>query len=822
MAGTTRNLVIVESPAKAKTIGKYLGKQYVVKASLGHIKDLPKKDLAVDIDNDFKPHYEVIEGKKKLITELKQEAKKSQAIYLAADPDREGEAICFHLQEELADRKNGPKIFRVMFNEITKNAIQRAFEKPSAVNLHLVDAQQARRVLDRLVGYKISPLLWDKVRRGLSAGRVQTVALRLIVDREREIRAFQKREYWTIDVNLAAKKPPQLSAHLAKKDDENVEIPDQSAADAIVATLDGANYIVKSVANREKRRNPVPPFITSTLQQEAARKLRFSVKRTMMLAQKLYEGVELSQEEGLVGLITYMRTDSTRVSNDALEEVRGMIGERYGAQYRPAAPNTYKSKKEAQDAHEAIRPSSSLRTPESVEKFLAEDEMKLYRLIWMRFVASQMTPAVFDQTTIDVNAKGKDGAVYLFRATGSVPKFDGFLRVYEEGKDQKDADDDELKNKLPVVVEGEKLRFRSIEPEQHFTEPPPRYTEATLVKELEADGVGRPSTYASILGTIQEREYVRKDGGKFFPTELGMVVTDLLLESFDDLFDVTYTARMETELDDIEEGKVDWRIAMSEFYERFQKDLKHAERHMTDIKRMERPTDLVCEKCGKPMVIKWGKNGSFIACTGYPECKNTRDLPVDLPDVEKADLTEQDEAVYCDNCGRPMVLKKGRFGQFLACSGYPDCKTTRQLGEAQKPKDVPLDEKCPQCGNQMVKKYGRYGEFVACSNYPDCKYVKQKTIGVKCPNCSEGEVVERRSKRGKTFYGCSRYPDCDFVAWGKPIPERCPECGGSYLIEKYLKAGPVAQCPNAECKYKRPLEQAPAPQPVEELEEVKA
>ncbi|HLH42030.1 MAG TPA: type I DNA topoisomerase [Bryobacteraceae bacterium] len=819
MAGATRNLVIVESPAKAKTIGKYLGKQYVVRASLGHIKDLPKKDLAVDVDNDFKPRYEVIEGKKKLISELKQEARKSQAVYLAADPDREGEAICFHLQEELSDRRNGPKIFRVMFNEITKNAIQKAFEKPSTVNLHLVDAQQARRVLDRLVGYKISPLLWDKVRRGLSAGRVQTVALRLIVDREREIRAFQKKEYWTIDVHLAAKKPPQLSARLAKRNDENVEIADQAAADAIVATLDGADYIVKSVTNREKRRNPVPPFITSTLQQEAARKLRFSVKRTMMLAQKLYEGVELSKQEGLVGLITYMRTDSTRVSNDALDEVRGMIAQRYGAQYRPAAPNVYKSKKEAQDAHEAIRPTSSLRTPESVEKFLAEDEMKLYRLIWMRFVASQMTPAVFDQTTIEVSAKGKDGAVYLFRATGSVPKFDGFLKVYEEGKDQKDEDDDELKNKLPAVTEGEALRFRSIEPEQHFTEPPPRYTEATLVKELEADGVGRPSTYASILSTIQEREYVRKDGGKFFPTELGMVVTDLLLESFDDLFDVSYTARMETELDDIEEGKVDWRTAMSEFYDRFQKDLKHAERHMTDIKRMERPTDLVCEKCGKPMVIKWGKNGSFIACTGYPECKNTRDLPVDLPDVEKADLSEQDESVYCDNCGRPMVLKKGRFGQFLACSGYPDCKTTRQLGEAQKPKDVPLDEKCPQCGNQLVKKYGRYGEFVACSNYPACKFVKQKTIGVKCPNCAEGEVVERRSKRGKTFYGCGRYPDCDFVAWGKPIPERCPECGVSYLIEKYLKAGPLAQCPNAECKYKRPLEQAP--QPAEELEEVK-
>src|SRR6516225_4824738 len=560
-----KSLVIVESPAKAKTIGKYLGKQFVVKASLGHIKDLPKKDLAVDIDNDFKPVYEVIEGKKKLITELKQEAKKSEAVYLAADPDREGEAICYHLQEELQDRKNGLKIFRVMFNEITKNAIQKAFEKPAAVNLHLVDAQQARRVLDRLVGYKISPLLWDKVRRGLSAGRVQTVALRLIVDREREIRAFQKREYWTIDVNLAAKKPPQLSAHLAKKDDENVEIPDQSAADAIVAALNGANYIVKSVANREKRRNPVPPFITSTLQQEAARKLRFSVKRTMMLAQKLYEGVELSQEEGLVGLITYMRTDSTRVSNDALEEVRGMIGERYGAQYRPAAPNTYKSKKEAQDAHEAIRPSSSLRTPESVEKFLAEDEMKLYRLIWMRFVASQMTPAVFDQTTIDVGAKGKDGALYLFRATGSVPKFDGFLKVYEEGKDQKDDDDDELKNKLPAVTEGETLRFRSIEPEQHFTEPPPRFNEATLVKELESDGVGRPSTYASILSTIQEREYVFKEGGKFIPTELGMVVTDLLLENFQNLFDITYTARMEQDLDEIEDGKLDWREAMSDF-----------------------------------------------------------------------------------------------------------------------------------------------------------------------------------------------------------------------------------------------------------------
>jgi DNA topoisomerase I len=800
-----KSLVIVESPAKAKTIGKYLGKQYVVKASLGHVKDLPKKDLAVDIEKGFEPHYEVIEGKKKLISELKQAAKGVDSVYLAADPDREGEAICFHLQEELnGNKKNGPKIYRVMFNEITSNAIRKAFEKPGAVNLHLVDAQQARRILDRLVGYKISPLLWDKVRRGLSAGRVQTVALRLIVDREREIRAFQTREYWTIDVSLNAKKPPVLNAHFTKRNDEAIEIPNEESAKSIIDQIDGAKYVVQSVGTREKKRNPVAPFITSTLQQEAARKLRFSVKRTMMLAQRLYEGVELGKE-GSVGLITYMRTDSTRVSNDALDEVRGLIVERYGAPFRPESPNVYKSKKDAQDAHEAIRPSSVRRTPEDVAAYLQEDELKLYKLIWMRFIASQMMPAVFDQTTIDVAAKGKDSATYLFRATGSVPKFKGFLEVYEEGKDQKDEDDEELKNRLPAVTEGEELKFKSILPEQHFTEPPPRFTEATLVKELESDGVGRPSTYASILSTIQEREYVKKEGGKFIPTELGMVVTDLLLESFEDLFDIGYTAGMEEKLDDIEEGKVDWREAMSEFYHRFQKDLEHAERHMTDIKRMEKPTDLVCEKCGKPMVIKWGKHGSFIACTGYPECTNTRELTVDLADVDKVDLNEQDAQEYCENCGRPMVLKKGRFGQFFACSGYPDCKTTKQIGGEQKKQDVPLDEKCPQCGNNLVMKHGRFGEFTACSNYPKCKYVKQKTIGVPCPNCSEGEVVERRSKRGKTFYGCNRYPDCDFVAWGKPMNEKCPECGSPYLIEKWLKAGPVAQCPNAECKFKKPL-----------------
>jgi DNA topoisomerase-1 len=798
----------VESPAKAKTINKYLGKDFIVKASLGHIKDLPKKDLAVDVEHGFEPHYEVIEGKKKLVAELKQAARKVKDVYLAADPDREGEAICFHLQEELSEKKNGPRIYRVMFNEITKKAVAKAFEKPGQVDVNLVDAQQARRVLDRLVGYKISPLLWDKVRRGLSAGRVQTVALRVIVEREREIRAFVAKEYWTIDADLAAKKPPALTARLTRINGQAAEIGSTEAADGVVAALEGAAYTVQSVSTREKRRFPVAPFITSTLQQESSRKLRFSVKRTMMLAQRLYEGVEVGKDT--VGLITYMRTDSTRVSDDAIRDVRDFIGERYGREFLPDSANFYKSKKGAQDAHEAVRPTSMAYAPDVVDKYLQEDERKVYRLIWNRFVASQMMPALYDQTTIDVNAAAKNGGDYLFRATGSVLKFEGFLKVYKEGKDQIDEEDEELKHHLPLVAEGERLRFKAIRPEQHFTEPPPRYNEATLVKRLEADGVGRPSTYASIISTIQEREYVKKDGGRFTPTELGMVVTDLLLESFDDIFDVTYTARMEEELDEIEEGKIDWRVAMQEFYERFDKDLKHAEEHMTNIKRMEKPTDEICPKCGKPLVIKWGKHGSFIACTGYPDCTYTRELTVDLPDVDKADLSEQGDEEYCENCGRPMVLKKGRFGTFLACTGYPDCKTTKQIGGQQKKPDQKLDEICPQCGNHLVLKTGRFGEFTACSNYPTCKYVKQKTIGVKCPECNEGEVVERRSKRGKTFYGCNRWPECNFVAWGKPVPEKCPECGSPYMIEKWLKAGTVWQCPNAGCKHKQP-----APQPVE-------
>ncbi len=804
-SSAAKSLVIVESPAKAKTINKYLGDRYVVKFSLGHVKDLPKREVAVDVDHGFEPTYEVIEGKKKLMQELKLEASKADAVYLAADPDREGEAICYHLAEELGGKRGkGPKIYRVMFNEITATAIRRAFEKPGTIDLRLVDAQQARRVLDRLVGYKVSPLLWDKVRRGLSAGRVQTVALRLIVEREREIRAFVKREYWTIDAHLGGKTPPAFDARLIRRGEEPLQIPNQEAADAIVGSLDGAEYAVRSVTTKEKRRNPVAPFITSTLQQEAARKLRFSVKRTMALAQRLYEGMEIGKE-GSVGMITYMRTDSTRVSGEALEEARSFIRQRYGDSYLPQHPNIYKTKKDAQDAHEAIRPTSAARTPESLAGQLSEDELKVYRLIWMRLLASQMTPALFDQTSIDIAARE-----YLFRATGSVLKFDGFLAVYEEGKDQKDEEDEELKHKLPGVEQGEILRLKHLKPEQHFTEPPPRYNEATLVKELEARGVGRPSTYAAILTTIQEREYVNKQGGRFTPTELGMVVTDLLVESFDDIFDVAYTARMEEELDEIEEGKLNWREALAEFYEKFAKDLERAQTHMTDVKRLEKPTDLTCDKCGRPMVIRWGRHGSFIACSGYPECTNTRELTVDLPDVDKHDLSELGgEEEYCPNCGRPMALKKGRFGQFYACSGYPDCKTTRPVGGKEKKPDVPLEEKCPQCSSHMVIKQGRFGEFTACSNYPKCKYVKQKTIGVACPSpgCT-GELAERRSRRGKNFYGCIRYPDCDFVTWSRPVSMKCPECGHPYLEEKYLKAGSMLQCPNAECRHKMPVQKA--------------
>ena len=797
-----KGLVIVESPAKAKTIQKYLGKDFTVEASLGHVKDLPKSTLGVDIDNDFETEYVVIPGKEKVVARLKKLASGVDTIYLAPDPDREGEAIAAHLAEELGDiakskkkkkkEENGHERFRrVTFNEITQRAVREAFEHPRAIDQHLVDAQQARRVLDRLVGYQVSPLLWDKVRRGLSAGRVQTVALRLIVEREREIKAFEKKEYWTIDAHLSGAKPPAFDARFLGKGEEKIEVTNEEEATKIRTALEGADWVVRTAEKKERRRNATPPFTTSKLQQDASRKLRFSVKRAMMIAQRLYEGVELG-EEGSVGLITYMRTDSTRVAPEALAEVREYIGSQYGPDYLPASPNTYKEKKQAQGAHEAIRPTSAMRHPDQIKQYLKEDEFKVYKLIWQRFVASQITPAVFDQTTVDIDAKSGN-ETFWFRVTGSILKFDGFLKVYEESKDAKDEEDEELKHKLPPLEAGQKLTLKSLNPEQHFTEPPPRYNEASLVKELEERGIGRPSTYSAIISTILERQYVQKLGGKFTPTEIGLVVTDLLVENFSDIFDIQYTARLEEELDEIEEGKEGWTDALAGFYKKFEKDLRYAAKHMENIKRMEKPTDEKCERCSS-----YDKEN--------PEsCTFTKENPINLPDLDTADVQETTQEEYCENCGRVMVLKRGRFGQFMACTGYPDCKTTRRLDQGKRVPDIPLEEMCPKCGTRnLMIRHGRYGEFTSCSGYPDCKYVKQNFIGVKCPLCEDGELVEKKARKGNTFYGCSNYPKCKFTAAHKPIAEKCPTCGSEYLVEKFLKAGPVIACPNKECDFERP------------------
>ncbi len=801
-----KSLVIVESPAKAKTINKYLGKDFEVEASLGHIKDLPKSKLGVDIEGDFSTEYVVIPGKEKVVTKLKKMAKGASAIYLAPDPDREGEAIAAHLEEELSDdggkkkKKDATPFYRVTFNEITKKAVLEAFQHPRGIDRNLVDAQQTRRVLDRIVGYQVSPLLWDKVRRGLSAGRVQTVALRLIVEREREVKAFEKKEYWTIDAHLFGGKPPAFDARFVGRGDEKTEVPNEEESKKITTALEQAQWSVRGVEKKERRRSAAPPFTTSKLQQDGSRKLRFSVKRVMMIAQRLYEGVELG-DEGSVGLITYMRTDSVRVSNDALAEVREAIGAAFGKEFLPESPNLYKSRKAAQEAHEAIRPTAVARHPDEIKRYLQEDEYKVYKLIWQRFVASQMMPAVFDQTSIDIEAKSGAEA-FTFRVTGSVLKFEGFLKVYEESKDAKDDEDEELKHKLPTLEIGQALTLRELKPEQHFTEPPPRFNEASLVKELEERGIGRPSTYATIISTILERMYVQKLGGKFSPTETGLVVTDLLVKNFAEIFDPAYTARLEEELDEIEEGKEKWTDALGEFYKKFAKDLRYAEKHMENVKRMEKPTDEKCERCGSPLVLKWGKHGSFYACSSYKKddpksCTFTKENPINLPDLDTAEMPETAQEEYCENCGRVMVLKRGRFGQFMACTGYPDCKTTRRLDQGKRVPDVPLEENCPQCSRGLVLRHGRYGEFVSCSGYPECKYIKQNLIGVKCPQCKEGDVAEKKArKRGNLFYGCSNYPKCDFTSAYKPVAEACPKCGSPYLIEKNLKSGALVVCPN--------------------------
>jgi DNA topoisomerase I len=875
-----RSLVIVESPAKAKTINKYLGRNYTVKASYGHVMDLPKKTigillpgeqngkkkkkrktkakgkaaeraaeaktakpLVVNSENIFEPTYEVIPGKIKVIHDLQKAARTAEAVYLAGDPDREGEAICAHLAEILSKPKkytaliakaqeaaqngdsgkpkpaakkeepatNGapPKIYRVMFNEITQKAIKAAFDKPTQVDEHLVDAQQARRVLDRIVGYKVSPLLWNKVRRGLSAGRVQTVALRLIVEREQEIRAFIPKEYWTIHALLDAGTPPIFEAKLSKFKGEDIEVNNQTDADKVVAAVQKAKWVVASVAQKEKKRNPPPPFTTSKLQQAAYNRLRYTAKRTMSLAQKLYEGVELGQE-GSVALITYMRTDSVRVSNDALDQVRTLIPERFGANYLPEKPNFYKSKKDAQEAHEAVRPTDVMRAPEDVRPFLEDDLFKLYQLIWQRFVASQMLPAIFDQTTIDINAGD-----YTFRATGSVQKFDGYLRVYQMPAANADREDDEKDDEgegrsLPQVNEGQSLRLDQIRPDQHFTEPPPRYNDATLVKELEEKGIGRPSTYAAIISTIVEREYVTKDQGRFSPTMLGERVSMLLVKSFEDIFDVGFTARLEEELDEIEEGKLPWRQAVKEFWDPFLVDLDKADEEMLSYKAGI-PTGQKCEKCGQGELLeRISRHGFFLGCSRYPECDYIKDLSPELPDEGGEAKIE-----YCDNCGKEMVIKRGRFGVFLACKGYPDCKTTRRLVSgtriARQP-DVPLDEKCPLDDAQLLRRQGRFGDFIGCANYPKCKYTRPITLGIKCPKCNEGEFVRRGISRGRgagrIFYGCSRYPDCDFTTPHEPINEPCPKCGAPFIVEKRTKQGNFRSCIKEGCDWEI---EAPAP-----------
>jgi DNA topoisomerase I len=822
----------VESPAKAKTIEKYLGKGFEVRASVGHIMDLPKNDIGVELKKrTFVPELVVSPGKEKVVEQLKKAGEKADEIFLAPDPDREGEAIAAHLAIQLGtNAKERKKIRRVTFNEITKKAVQEAFLHARDVDQNLVDAQQTRRVLDRLVGYQISPLLWDKVRRGLSAGRVQTVAVRLIVEREREIAAFKPVEYWTLEAQLHPERRTNEGfkakfigiegepARVANGQDKEGKdqfisnaLPDKAQMDAVLKSLEKATWNVASVQYREQQRRPLAPFITSQLQRDAASKLGFNVRRTMGVAQRLYEGIDLGSE-GTTGLITYMRTDSPRVSPEAKDGARKWIGDNLGKQYLPETPNNYKGKKDSQDAHEAIRPSDAARTPESIAKYLSDEQLKLYTLIWKRFIASQMVPAVFDITTAKIEAKSAiDRKTYDFRVTGSVLRFDGFLKVYEMSEEKK-ADDEEnsLANKLPSLDNGEGLELEQLLAEDHFTDPPPRYNEASLVKELEERGIGRPSTYASIINTIQDREYVVKHGGsrgRFYPTEIGMVVCDLLVESFPYIFDTKYTARLEEELDDIEEGKEKWTDLLNGFYDHFEDELKDADKTMRNIKRMEHMTDEKCEVCGSPLILKWGKFGSFFACSAYNKkdptsCTFTKENIAAKPDMNTPEAQEAgDTEEYCENCGRVMVLRRGPFGPFMSCPGYsedPPCKTIRKLSQKQQQKPPePTGEACPECGKPLVLRQGAYGEFVSCSGYPKCKYVKQNLIeGMKCPKCGVGDIAERKARRGNVFWGCTNYPKCDFTSNYKPVAEKCPECGNPYLVEKTLKSGIYLECPN--------------------------
>ncbi|WP_456432701.1 type I DNA topoisomerase [Thermosulfuriphilus sp.] len=744
-----KGLVIVESPTKVKTLKKVLGKDYDVRASVGHIKDLPKSRLGVDIDNGFTPQYEIIRGKKKIIEELRRAAKGIEDIYLGPDPDREGEAIAWHIAEELRHKKR--RFHRILLYELTERGIKEALDNPVELNRSRYESQQARRILDRLVGYQISPLLWEKVKRGLSAGRVQSVALRIICEREREIQAFVPEEYWTVSARLSGQAGQAFMAKAISRGEEKLKIKNESEALAIVGDLEDKEFVVSEVKRKQRRRKPAPPFITSTLQQEAYRKLRFPARKTMVIAQRLYEGIDLGPQ-GPVGLITYMRTDSTRTAPEAIAEVRSFIKETFGGNYLPDQPHTYKSRAGAQEAHEAIRPTSVYRTPEQVAPYLSKEELALYELIWKRFVASQMAPAQLEQTTIEIKA-----GEYGLRATGTVIIFPGFMSLYVEAKDS-----EEEVHQLPPVKEAEKLELLELIPKQHFTQPPPRYTEASLIKALEEKGIGRPSTYATIISTIKERNYVRQEKSQLRPTELGLLVNELLVSHFPDIINVEFTARMEEALDRIEEGEASRLEVLKKFYETFAKELETAQKKMASIKKKGLATDVNCPSCGSPMVIRIGRAGEFLVCSRYPECQTSRDFTRDDRGQIKIIEPEEKEVGVCEKCGRPMVIKRSRFGEFLACSGYPECKNVRPISTG-----VP----CPE------------------------------------PGCT-GELVKRRTRRGKIFYSCSRYPDCRYALWDEPVAKSCPSCQAPLMVIKRSKReGLYLKCLNKECGHREPYEE---------------
>jgi DNA topoisomerase I len=760
-----KNLLIVESPAKTRTLKKFLGRQYAVEASLGHVRDLAKgKKNDIGIGPDYEPRYVVMEDKKEVVKKLKQAAKDAEMVYLAPDPDREGEAIAWHIAEIL--NKDPESIRRVTFNEITKPAVLKALENTRDIDYRKVDAQQTRRVLDRMMGFRLSPLLWEKVKQGLSAGRVQSVALKMVCDRQAEIDAFNPEEYWILGASLKATQPPPFSARLHKIDGKKAEVTNGTDAAKIVRDLEGGRFTVGKVEKKESKQRPSPPFITSRLQQEAARRYGFAVKRTMALAQGLYEGREVG-DRGSIGLITYMRTDSTRVADEALEGAREFIGTAYGADSLPEKPNVYQSKKGAQDAHEAIRPTSFDLPPDAVRGFLKEDEWKLYKLIWDRFIASQMLPAIFDVTQVDV-----ENGPYVLRVSGRVLRRPGFLAVYRETPDEDAAattEEAEEGAMLPPLSEGEALELVKLDSEQKFTQPPAQYSEATLVKALEENGIGRPSTYATILSTLAERDYAEKVEGRFNPSMLGRLVNTMLQSGFHDILNEGYTASLEEQLDLIEDGQVEWKQAVADFDQKFSKDLETAGEQMPNVKREGVPLDENCPECGAQLRMRFGRFGPFVACSNYPECKYTRNFEEPAAaapasaDGDGTGAAAEEEIPPCENCGRPMALKRSRFGTFYGCTGYPECKNLRKTGPKAEP---------------------------------------PKPTGVPCPDCGKGEIEEKRSRRGKTFWSCNRYPDCKFSLWKKPVNRPCPECGAAFLMEKVTKkAGAQYVCNTEGCKH---------------------